>query len=398
MGLKMKVKKSLIGETAKTYQKSTKKRKGEILNTFIAQTGYHRKYAITVLKNWGKAVYVKLNGRPIKLIAGESQKKKPRKKNKIYDPAVQKDLKKIWYILDCMCGKRMAPAIQYMLPILEKFDEIRPDDTVRAKLIKISPATIDRLLADEKKKLGARIKSRTKPGTLLKNQIPIRTFSDWYENRPGFIEIDLCAHCGGNASGDFAYTLTATDVCTGWTEMLAVRNKAQKWVFEALDTIIQQFPFTIKGIDSDNGSEFINDQLYRYCQIQNIKFTRGRPYKKNDNCYVEQKNNSVIRRNVGYKRYDTMRQLKSLNEIYKNLRLLVNFFYPSMKIILKTRDGSKVRKKYDVPATPLQRLMEYKKEADEMMSDLLRQFETLNPAELKRNITALQNKSLKIAA
>lgn len=213
----------------------------------------------------------------------------------------------------------------------------------------ISAATIDRLLKPEKKKHQIKGRSHTKPGTLLKHQIPIRTFSEWNEQKPGFVEIDLVGHDGGNSSGEFAQTLTVTDVCTGWTDMQAVKNKAQCWVFEALKDIRDRLPFDLLGIDSDNGGEFINDQLYRYCIQEKITFTRARSYRKNDNCFVEQKNYSVIRRAVGYMRHDTPEELHLLNELYWHLRLYSNHFHPVMKLLEKTRVGSKVKKKYDKP-------------------------------------------------
>jgi hypothetical protein len=188
-------------------------------------------------------------------------------------------------------------------------------------LLKISPSTIDRLLADDRKSLNGMSKARTRPGTLLKSQIPIKTFSDWNDQRPGFVEIDLVAHEGGINSGEFIQSLDVTDVCTGWTEVQAVRNKAQTWVFEAIKDIRARLPFELLGIDSDNGGEFINNQLLRYCREQKITFTRSRSLRKNDNCFVEQKNYSVVRRAVGYFRYDSEQELKLLNELYSYLRL-----------------------------------------------------------------------------
>ena len=191
-----------------------------------------------------------------------------------------------------------------IVPKLEECGELRLKADVREKLMKISAATIDRLLASEREKINGRRVSHTKPGTLLKSQITIRTFADWNEQEPGFVEIDLVWHEGGNASGDFCQTLDVTDVYSGWTETRAVRNKAQVWVVEALDVIAGRLPFTLKGIDSDNGSEFINAHLMSYCEQRGLTFTRARSGRKNDNCYAEQKNYSVVRRAVGYCRYE----------------------------------------------------------------------------------------------
>src|SRR5262249_11174185 len=241
--------------------------------------------------------------------------KSPKTHPKTYDDQVLSALLKVWMIMDQICGKRLAPMMEEIVTRLEAFGELKLLPSTREKLLRISAATIDRLLAPERDKLSFGSKSRTKPGTLLKSQIPIRTFSDWDESRPGFVEIDLVAHDGGLATGDYLQTLDVTDVFTGWTETQGVRNKAQVWVFEAIKLIRTRFPFELLGIDSDNGSEFINHELLRYCQEQKITFTRSRSYRKNDNCFVEQKNYSVVRRAVGYLRYDTDEELLLLNEL-----------------------------------------------------------------------------------
>ncbi|MBF0466045.1 MAG: DDE-type integrase/transposase/recombinase [Nitrospirae bacterium] len=265
-------------------------------------------------------------------------------------------------------------------------------DTTREKLYRISPATIDRLLSNERKKYNLKGKSHTKPGTLLKSQIPVKTFSQWDKKRPGFTEIDLVGHEGGNSQGEFIQTLDVTDVCTGWTDTQAVRNKAEKWVFAALKEIRGRLPFNLVVIDSDNGSEFINSHLLRYCEEQRITFTRARSGRKNDNCFVEQKNYSVVRRAVGYLRYDTAKELDVLNELYGYLRLYTNFFQPVMKLTEKTRTGSKITKKYDKPITPYQRVLMSPHVPQENKDRLQNQYALLNPAKLKRNIIRLQEK------
>ncbi len=216
-----------------------------------------------------------------------------------------KALKKVWYIFDCPCGKRFVPVLRTMLPILYKFGEVDFDLQARWKLDRISAATVDRLLSKEKKKLRIMGRSHTKRGSLLKHQIPIRTFDGWDEAKPGFVEIDLVGHDGGSSRGEFCFTLNVTDVNSGWSEPWAIRNKAQKWTFQALMEVKQTLPFDILGIDSDNSSEFLNAHLIRYCEHNHIEFTRSRAYRKNDNCFVEQKNNSIVRRYAGYARYDS---------------------------------------------------------------------------------------------
>jgi len=326
------------------------------------------------------------------------KRRKKRRRPRIYDEEVADALQKVWVICDGICGKRLAPYLAQIVPTLERLGELRLDAEVKRKLIGISPATIDRLLAPVRKGYQLRGRSHTKPGTLLKHQIPIRTFSDWDEQRPGFVEIDLVSHEGSNARGEYAYTLDATDVCTGWTETEAVRNRAEKWVFAGLEKALSRFPFQVCGIDSDNGSEFINNHLVRYCSENRITFTRSRPYRKNDNCFVEQKNYSVVRKAVGYRRYDKPTELATLNELYSVLRLYTNVFQPVMKLIEKTRQGSKVRKKYDQARTPYQRVLESQRVPDVAKKDLKRQCAALNPVALKREIDQLQDRLESIAA
>src|SRR3989337_2864147 len=389
----MKERQSVTAVVAGRYRKAGKKGKGQILDEFSELTGYNRSYASWVLRNWGKRI--RINSKLV--IVGEWGKKIRRDKPRSYDETVLRALRKIWVIMDCMCGKRLVGVLGELIPVLEEHGEIEVDTRTKQKLLKISASTIDRVLAPERKRLFSSSKSRTKPGTLLKHKIPIKTFSEWDEQRPGFVEIDLVGHDGGDISGDYIQTLDVTDVCTGWTETRAVRNKAQVWVFEALEQIRECLPFKLLGIDSDNGSEFINDQLYRYCLKEGITFTRARAYRKNDNCYVEQKNWSVVRRALGYLRYDnTPEELEIINRLHGYLRLYTNHFQPVMKMIEKTRVGSRVKKKYDKPRTPYQRVLDLSPGEEERKEALTKEHLKLNPAELKRQITKLQDKLRKI--
>lgn len=392
MGLRMSERRAVTREVAKRYQKSSKKQKGKILDEFTALMGYNRSYASHILSNWDRKVFLRHRDKTVAIIFGKVNRKSKRHRKRNYDKDVLNVLRSIWMISDYLCGKRLAPLLKEIIPQLEKFREIKLSAKMRKKLLKISPSTIDRLLREDKKKLMLKSRARTKPGTLLKHQIPIRTFSEWDELRPGFVEIDLVGHDGGDAYGEFAYTLNLTDVCTGWTEMEAIRNRAQKWAFEAITNIEARLPFRLFGLDSDNDSAFINSHLQRYCEDKQITFTRSRPYRKNDNCFVEQKNYSVIRRAVGYLRYDTTEELETINELYQYLRLYVNFFQPVMKLKEKTRIGSMVKKRYDTAKTPYQRILESKHIDGAIKRKLKKQYEKLNPAELKRNITKLQNK------
>jgi hypothetical protein len=287
--------------------------------------------------------------------------------------------------------------LKEMLAILQRHKEISVTRDIKKKLLRISSATIDRVLRQERKKYELKGRSLTKPGTLLKHQIPIRTFSEWNEQRAGFVEIDLVGHEGGNPRGDFIQTLNVTDVYTGWTEMQAVKNKAQIWVFDALKDIRGKLPFDLLGIDSDNGGEFINDHLVRFCHEEQITFTRSRSYRKNDNCFIEQKNYTIVRRYIGYARYDTEIAQKLMNELYGHLRLYVNFFQPVMKLIQKTRIGSRVRKKYDEPQTPYQRVLASTSVPEIKKEELRQQYANLNPAKLRRQIAKLQDKLFQLS-
>ena len=392
MRLTVKERKKATAIVAPRYQKARKKDKRLILDEFTNLTGYGRRYASYVLRSHGRKVRIN----ETTVLQGDIRKRKPRKKPPIYDNEVLEALRKVWAIMDYICGKRLAPVLKEIIIRLERCQEIRISDKVREKLFRISPATIDRLLAKERKKQQIKGRSNTKPGTLLRNQIPIRSFSEWNEKKPGFTEIDLVGHDGGDSYGEFAQTLDVTDICTTWTETEAVRNKAQVWVFNALKDIRQRMPFPLLGIDSDSGGEFINDQLFRYCQQEKITFTRSRSYRKNDSCFVEQKNYSIVRRAAGYLRYDTEEELLTLNELYRSLRLYTNFFQPTMKLIEKTRIGSKVTKKYAKAQTPYRRVLACPDVSAGDKQALKNLYAKLNPAQLKRQITKLQDKLIRL--
>ncbi len=380
--LDMKTRKVLVDKLMARYRRSGKKAKGKLLDEYIALTGYNRCYARRVLRNGHKK-----SSEPCR---GPGRKKK-------YGPGVVAALKKIWGILNFLCGKRLVAAMPDMLVSLERSGEIRLDPKDRQNLCRVSPATADRLLAHERKRLQIKGRSGTKPGSLLKNKIPIRTFADWDNVKPGFLQIDTVGHEGGNSRGDFCQTLDMTDVATGWTELMAVKNKAQVWVFEALTKIRRRLPFPLLGINSDSGGEFINEHLLKYCQSNAISFTRSRANKKNDNCYVEQKNYTAVRQTVGYYRYDTDQEMEILNDLYALQRLYANFFLPQMKLLEKIREGSKVKKTYDKPKTPYQRVLasRYINAQDKQM--LRTQYATLNPAKLRRNMLVLQERLYKLA-
>lgn len=388
MRLKMKERKRVAELTAGRYRRVGKKEKGAILDEFVELTGYGRSYARLVLRNHGRVVQVSQQLR----VRGDVGKKAARVRSAYYDEAVVKALVLVWRVMDYICGKRLAPVLGEMVDLLVRRNELKCSAETQQKLAQISAASIDRLLQPARKKSQLKGRSHTRPGTLLKHQIPIRTFSEWDEQRPGFLEIDLVGHDGGTVDSLHAFTLDATDIATTWTILVALKNKAQVWTFAGLQKIRAKLPFPLLGIDSDNGSEFINETFFRYCQEEKITFTRSRPYRKNDSCFVEQKNYSVVRRAVGYQRCDRDEQVRLLNELYESLELYTNFFQPSMKLQSKERHGARVKKKYDSARTPYRRVLESTFVDEPTKKKLQRRYELLNPAQLKRQIERLQAK------
>jgi hypothetical protein len=361
-------KRELFAEIRPRYLKAKKAQKQKILDEFMAATGYHRKYAIRLLKHG----YLR-------------RKSKPKGRRATYRGEVVQALEQIWEIYGRICSKRLHPYLPEGIKVLERCDELRLSAGTKELLLHISRSSIDRCLAPARFNHPHGL-STTKPGVLLKKNIPVRTFADWSEDKPGFLEVDLVAHCGDNTTGQFLDTLTCTDLCTGWTEPIALRKRSQETVCASIGAMRPDLPFDLLGIDSDNGSEFINDLLYRYCLNEKITFTRSRPYKKNDQAHVEQKNWSVVRHTVGYDRLDSDKQFAILQSIYKDLRLYVNFFQPVLKLIGKEHIGNRVVRKYDYARTPYQRVLERKDVPLPQKAKLLNQYLYLNPAELRRHI------------
>jgi len=357
------------------YRRASKKEKTIILDEYVKTTGYHRKHATAVL-----------NGRRERV---KGPIRRPRRA--LYGVEEVNVLATLADLFDNICSKRLRAALDVELPRLYEAGVLSISATCYEKLLRISPATMDRLRARYRQHRG-RQRGFTKPGTLLKDRIPIRTWADWTEDRPGFCEIDLVDHSGGQiARGqEHTWTLCFTDVKTGWTECVAVRNKAQIHVFAAIQCARQRLPFPLLGIDSDSGAEFINDQLYRYCVEEKITFTRGRAGRKNDSAYVEQKNWSVVRRAVGYGRYDSPEQLELLNTLYARLHFYINFFLPVMKLEEKVRTGSKVKRVYDDPLTPYARVVASDYISDEDKAELREAYGYLNLIDLRQRIDDLQ--------
>jgi len=375
MGLTLAERRAVTEATAIRYSRADKRTKSVILDELCATTGWHRNHARRALTS---AVQPK--------VVSPRCRRPPR-----YGPDVIAALAVCWMVLGMPAGKRLAPMLGELVAVLRHFGELVISDDTAALLVSMSAATIDRRLAPERRKRQHRGRAVTKPGSLLKSQIPVRTWADWDDARPGFVEIDLVSHDGGSLAGQHAFTLTVTDIATGWTENRSVPSKASTCVFRALKDIAHTMPFPILGVDSDNGSEFINTHLLQWCQDNEITFTRARPGNKNDGCHVEQKNWTVVRTVVGYHRYDTASEMLLLNEIWQWQSKLTNFFHPQQKLVSKVRDGAKVTKKYDKAATPFHRVINHPDTPVDLIAALAVAHGRINPAAVQRRIQTLTN-------
>ena len=387
MGLTMKEKKAITREYKPRYQKATKKEKKILLDEFLRLTGYHRKSAVRLLSlKPVKQIVLYKNGTAVKL---KPEKKRPanRKGKLIYSDEVIAALRVLWIFFWYKCGKILAPLLRQQMVYIAQWPAFNISKETAEKLKKISPATIDRYLKKDKEKLRLKGKSLTKSLDSLKSRIPIRTFySSEERKKPGFWQIDTVHHCGQATSGQYLHTLTATDVASGWVELRSLLNNAHKWTFEALADIKSAVPLPIGEFHSDNGSEFINHATETWCNNESLPFTRSRDHKKNDNCFVEQKNGAVVREYVGYDRLEGLEEHALLSAVYRPLVPLLNFFMPTQKLKSKTRVGSKEFKVYDEPRSPFQRLMESNELHQQTKDSLIIQIALYNPVELQHNV------------
>jgi hypothetical protein len=350
------------------YRRSSTEMKGKILDEFCRVCDYHRKHAIRLLHG----------PRP------EAQPRPRRPRGPSYGRAVIQALALVWEAAGYPWSVRLKAMLPLWLPWLRQRLALTP--VLERQLGRISARQIDRRLQPRKRILRRRLYGRTKPGTLLKHHIAIKT-DHWDVTRPGFTEIDLVSHSGARADGEFAHSFNLTDIHTTWTETRAVLGKGETRIVAALEEMRQALPFSLHGIDSDNGSEFLNHHLVRYCRTHHIQFTRGRPYKKDDNAHIEQKNWTHVRRLIGWDRYDSAVAVALLNDLYRNeLRLMMNLFQPSVKLLRKERVGSRVKRIYDRPQTPLDRLRVCPGADRTKVNELLRLRATTDPFELARII------------
>jgi transposase InsO family protein len=363
-------KRSLASSWSERYLRAGREGKGTILTEFCALTGMHRKAAIRRLR------HPPVPGKVVR-----------QARRRIYGPQAIRALSAIWQAAGRPWSVRLKAVLPLWLGAARK--RLGLSETVERQLLAMSPRTMDRCLAKQRQQAGKRLFGRTKPGTLLRRQIPIQTAA-WQSGEPGYFEIDLVSHSGPDAAGEFLYSLNVTDLESAWSESRAVMGKGETQVLRALDEIAKQLPFPFKGIDSDNGSEFINHHLLRYCKKHGIAFTRSRPYKKDDNAHIEQKNWTHVRRVLGWDRFDSLEALDAIQQLYRNeLRCMMNLFQPCVRLTEKQRIGARLRRRYDSPKTPLDRLLESGKGNRQRLDELVRLRERTDPFALAHRLSEM---------
>lgn len=373
------VRRELVAAVRARYRAGGPSVKREILREFSTITGYHRKSAIRILNDSDR----------------KSSKAVLRPRHRIYDEAFCRTLIVLWEASDRVCGKRLRALLPLLLPALERHGHLVVEPAARTRLLSVSAATIDRLLLEARGQCGRR-QVRRAP-TALRRSVPIRTFADWNLPEPGFMEIDLVAHCGDRLEGAFVYTLTLTDMASTWTECVPLLVRTSALVVETISRLRSCLPFPIRGLDIDNGGEFLNETLVNYCVGQGIELTRSRPYHKNDQAWVEQKNGSVVRRLVGYRRLEGSAAAAILARLYAASRLFVNFFQPSFKLKEKFRVGGRTVKRYDPPQTPCARLLASPSAPVAVKERLVELMQTLDPLRLLEEIRQAQQQLATLA-
>ena len=352
----------LLEAVAARYRAATRTGKGRILSEFAEISGYHRKHAERLLRREHVV-----------------DRSRPRPARRVYDQAVREALVVLWEASDRICGKRLKPLIPLLMPAMERHGHLALDGEVRVRLLAISAATIDRVLAPVRAVGSGRGRRRNAHSSAVRRSVPVRTYADSGDPAPGYMEADLVAHSGPSTSGSFVQTLPLTDVATGWTECAPLLFREQRLLSEVMTALRPALPFPLLGFDTDNDSVFMNETIKGWCEAAHVEFTRSRPYRKNDQAHVEQKNGAIVRRMVGYRRYTGIAAATELARLYRGMRLFVNFFQPSFKLMEKTRDGARVSKRYHAPLTPFQRAQAHPAVSRAIKDALAAQFETLDP-------------------
>ena len=383
-GISMGARREVLAAVAKRYRTAGRVEKGRILDELTATTGWHRKHAVRALSFAGRD----RTGLPSNEEATGAIEPARRRRRKY--AGVRDALIALWEASDRVCGKRLVSMIPALLPALERHGRLRPTSEEHALLVMMSAATIDRMLIDVKVAAAGGRRRRVGFYSAIRREVPIRTFNDWANPPPGFCEIDMVAHGGTSVAGSFIQTLTMVDIATGWTECLPLVTRDGSLVVEAMTRAQNLFPWVIRGADFDNDSAFMNDVVVPWCRAQQIEVTRSRAYKKNDQAFVEQKNGAVVRRFVGYGRFDGVETARVMARLYAAARLLVNFFQPSFKLKEKRREGAKVIKRYHPPATPYERALAHPKLASAIKRRLRETYRTLDPVQLLADIRAAQ--------
>src|SRR6266481_7697218 len=370
----------LVAAIAGRYSRADRTERSRILDEFTAVTGFHRKHAMRLFR-----------------VGQPNRRSGPRPGRRVYDEATREALIVIWEASDRICSTRLRPLVPVLVEAMERHGHLQLAPEVRISLLAMSAATIDRALRDVRRHAGRSSRRKTPPSAAIRRSVPVRTFAGWDNPPPGFVEADLVAHSGPVTKGSFVQTLVLTDIATGWTECAPLLVREQRLLTEVLSELRKLLPFPLLGLDTDNDSVFMNETVRDYCKQAGIEFTRCRPYRKNDQAWVEQKNGAVVRRTIGYRRFEGLEAAAALARLYAAMRLFVNFFQPSFKLATKARDGAKVRKRYHPPATPCERLLADPRTIEEVQRRVKELRATLDPVRLLQQIRAAQQQLVDIA-
>ncbi|MGY3341445.1 MULTISPECIES: DDE-type integrase/transposase/recombinase [unclassified Bradyrhizobium] len=372
--ISMRAKREITSALVERYRASGRLEKARILDELCALTGWHRKHAIRALS-----------------VDGASGSAVPRRRGRSYGASIRVALIVLWDASDRLCSKRLVAMIPFLLPALERHGRLKLSADERSKVLKVSAATIDRLLSDVKIAAAGGRRRRAGFSSAVRRQVPVRTFNDWGSPPPGYCEADLVAHGGTSVSGAFIQTLTMVDIATGWTECFPLVVREAALVIEALERAQNLFPWPIRGLDFDNDSAFMNDTVVSWCRSHDVEVTRSRAYKKNDQAFVEQKNGAIVRRLVGYGRFEGIDAARSLARLFAAARLHINFFQPSFKLKEKHREGAKMIKRYLPPATPYERALVHPRLNEAFKGRLREIYRTLDPVALLAQMRDAQN-------